>query len=188
MGDLLHFPLRAVHLQPTTVRETPSLQDPDAGLDLLATATVGALKADWVKSRRRSGEIRPLTARTQGQVLDVFVVYMPRHATKIRQRHIEDWLESMGDLALEVAPMGSKGVDSGAIEKIERFGEEISVEAQTLRDYRRVAAAWPNAERSAFASWSVHQILASKPDRFDLIKRLPVDKKTKIWARKTATA
>jgi hypothetical protein len=72
----------------------------------------------------------------------------------------------------------SKGVDSGAIEKIERFGEEISVEAQTLRDYRRVAAAWPNAERSAFASWSVHQILASKPDRFDLIKRLPVDKKT----------
>jgi hypothetical protein len=88
----------------------------------------------------------------------------------------------LGDLALEVAPMGARGIDSGATEKLERFAEEIGVSFDVLREYRRVAAAWPNAKRLAFASWSVHGILASRPDRFDFIKTLPIDERGKIKA------
>lgn len=102
MGDLLHFPRRAVHLDPATpsvATESAALQEPGDRSNSAVTKPTSVLAADWITSRRRTGEIRPLTARTQGQVLDGFLEYLPRHSTKIRQRHIEDWLESMSQLA-----------------------------------------------------------------------------------------
>ncbi|MFF4952565.1 DUF6192 family protein [Streptomyces chattanoogensis] len=42
-----------------------------------------------------------------------------------------------------------------------------------MSEYRRVAAAWPEAQRDRKAPWSVHAILASHPDRFSLIRNPP---------------
>jgi hypothetical protein len=45
----------------------------------------------------------------------------------------------LGDLALEVAPMGTAGgTGNGATEKVERYAEEINVDPGTLRNYRGV--------------------------------------------------
>jgi hypothetical protein len=86
----------------------------------------------------------------------------------------------LGDLALEVAPMGGTHATNGATEKLERFAEEIGVEYEALRKYRRVAAAWPDGKRFPSAAWSVHDILAGRPDRFRLIKSLPRDERGKV--------
>lgn len=82
-----------------------------------------------------------------------------------------------GDLALEVAPMGERGHDSGATERLKRFADELDVSHSALREYRRVADAWPNAMRVAFQPWIAHQMFASRDDREELIAN-PIDVRT----------
>ena len=67
-----------------------------------------------------------------------------------------------GDLALEVAPMGERGQDNGATERLRQFAEELDVSFESLRQYRNVAATWPNGMRVPFQPWVCHQILAAK--------------------------
>jgi hypothetical protein len=78
----------------------------------------------------------------------------------------------LGDAALEIAPMAA-GSDTqvsdqpyhnGASAALRQYADEIGAEYNTLLAYRRVAAAWPDANRLASTSWKVHQILASRPE------------------------
>lgn len=69
----------------------------------------------------------------------------------------------LGDLALEVAPMGDTTARNGALDQLQRFADEIECQFHTLRDYRRVSAAWSHDERSSCA-WSVHQVLSANKD------------------------
>lgn len=48
----------------------------------------------------------------------------------------------LGKLALEFAPMGERGVPSGAMRRVDLYSESIGVESNTVRTYRNVAHAW----------------------------------------------
>lgn len=48
---------------------------------------------------------------------------------------------------------------------LERYADEIGVDYDTLRDYRRVAVAFENGDRSPNLSWLHHRVLAARDDR-----------------------
>jgi hypothetical protein len=76
----------------------------------------------------------------------------------------------IGDLALEVAEMRPHGGVPADVEtRLNRFSNEIGVPFNTLRDYRRVAARWPEDTRVSSVSFFVHRAFAGLDDRFDLI-------------------
>lgn len=85
------------------------------------------------------------------------------------------WL--WGDLALEVAPMSTRGHDSGAYGRLQEFADQLDVSFESLRQYRSVADSWPNGVRSPFQPWIVHQKIANREDREELISN-PVDVRT----------
>lgn len=80
---------------------------------------------------------------------------------------INDRKWELGDLANEVAPASTVGVSNDGL--VQRFADEIGVSANTLREYRRVSAAWANATRVAFQTWTTHRMLAEREDRFAII-------------------
>lgn len=69
----------------------------------------------------------------------------------------------LGDAALEIAPMGDDHTRTGVLDNLRRFAEETGVGFDVIRECRRVADAWPDANRLASTSWKVHSILASRP-------------------------
>ena len=75
---------------------------------------------------------------------------------------------TIGDLALEVAPIG--GTD--ALAELEMWAGEIrwSKSFATLDAHRKTAAAWPPEEREHRTSFDVHRVLGGHKDRFALIK------------------
>lgn len=79
----------------------------------------------------------------------------------------------LGDLALIAAPLGSDGAHNGSSATLDEYAQAIGCEPSSLREYRRVADAWPESQRrSKDASFSVHQELASEPDRFNVLGKL----------------
>ena len=90
--------------------------------------------------------------------------------------HRESSRWELGDLANELEPIGVSHVNSGALDGLNAFTadistERISIKGSTLREYRRVAAAWPEHQRG-FASWSVYARLAGRIDRVDVLANL----------------
>jgi hypothetical protein len=80
----------------------------------------------------------------------------------------DQWL--LGDLALEVEPMGEHGGSPrGALDRLERFAEEIDVSIASLKSYRDVADRWPPETRRLHSSWSAHQALAWHDARHELM-------------------
>lgn len=77
------------------------------------------------------------------------------------------WL--LGDLAIEAVPASTSGSHDGNEERLRTYAEDIGEKPETLRQYRRVAAAWPSGRRLPDVSWSVHQELAGQEDRFKRI-------------------
>ncbi|MGT2533131.1 hypothetical protein ACU4GG_43255 [Streptomyces nojiriensis] len=75
----------------------------------------------------------------------------------------------LGDLALDAVPLN----DPFAGRKLSNYAKAVGVTPTAMRRYRRVAAAWPQAQRSLETSWSVHAALASHPDRFNIVKHPP---------------
>ncbi|MGE0227640.1 MAG: hypothetical protein AB7I38_13425 [Dehalococcoidia bacterium] len=54
---------------------------------------------------------------------------------------------------------------------LSHYAAAIGVEPSTLSDFRRVARAFENRERSRSLSWSHHQALAAQPDRLEWLAR-----------------
>lgn len=75
----------------------------------------------------------------------------------VEQLQQDKW--RLGDLALEVAPMGDGHARNGASDVLDDYADAIGLEAGTLRQYRTVANAWPDGTRVPSASWSVHREL-----------------------------
>jgi hypothetical protein len=76
---------------------------------------------------------------------------------------------ALGDLALRVAPVGSDGVNNGTGEILARFAEEIGADADHLRQWRWVAAAWPPVTRVTGVSYTLHRALANDPLRREVL-------------------
>src|SRR5690606_28577855 len=74
----------------------------------------------------------------------------------------------LGDLALEVETTYGGG-------QLQEYADAIGVEYDQLRKYRMVSATYENGVRTPNVPWSVHMILASQPDRHELIKSSPRD-------------
>ncbi|WP_346093955.1 DUF6192 family protein [Streptomyces olivaceiscleroticus] len=92
---------------------------------------------------------------------------------------------AVGDAALEIAPLRSRGGDVslgedelGVEGALRIFAEEIGLSFHTVRAYRWVAARWPADRRQEGVSFEVHRILASAPDAFERIKDPPVNERT----------
>ncbi|MEV6948201.1 DUF6192 family protein [Streptomyces sp. NPDC051172] len=86
---------------------------------------------------------------------------------------------TLGDLALDVAPLQES--HSHEPRPLAEFAKALGISAASLARYRRVAAAWPQGKRDARTSWSVHAILSSHPERFELIKHPPASGTEKVW-------
>lgn len=74
-----------------------------------------------------------------------------------------------GDLALDVAPIGPSTSNNGAYERLRKFADELDISFDSLREYRRVAGAWPHATRVACEPFTVHQMFAKFEEREEWI-------------------
>lgn len=101
----------------------------------------------------------------------------------------------LGDAALELEPLRGHGGhlpldegDQGVEESLRLFADEIGLSFYTVRTQRWVAAQWPAEHRQAGVSWEVHRILASVPDRFELIRNPPLSERTgrRRWSAEVA--
>ncbi|MER6781172.1 MULTISPECIES: DUF6192 family protein [unclassified Streptomyces] len=100
-------------------------------------------------------------------VCDTFYARVAAYQVKA---HMDTEARSLlGDLALGVVPLN----DPYTGRKLSHYAKAVSLTPAAMSRYRRVAAAWPQAQRSPQASWSVHAILASHPDRFRIVKHPP---------------
>ncbi len=86
---------------------------------------------------------------------------------------------TIGDMALEIQPMRPTrgGRDEGIYASLRAFADDIGELFETVRMWRWVANAWPKKERRAEASFTVHRLLASHPDRFTMIRKPPLDRR-----------
>lgn len=73
----------------------------------------------------------------------------------------------LGDLANEVCAAGANGVHNDDL--LGKFASGIGITPSSLREYRRVAAAWPAATRVAAQTWTTHRILSDDEARFEII-------------------
>ncbi|MEV1069674.1 DUF6192 family protein [Streptomyces sp. NPDC050263] len=101
----------------------------------------------------------------------------------------------LGDAALELEPLRGHGGhlpldegDQGVEESMRLFADEIGLSFYTVRTHRWVAAQWPSERRQTGVSWEAHRILASVPDRFELIGNPPLSERTgrRRWSAEVA--
>lgn len=90
----------------------------------------------------------------------------------VKQEGNAKW--ELGDLALEVAPIGDSGVNSGVLATLDEFAGDIGIAPGTLRQYRSVASAFPKHRN--LASWYVYVEMAPLDNRLDLIQSPPRNK------------
>lgn len=69
----------------------------------------------------------------------------------------------LGDLILELLPMGRPNVNTGVAKAIRALAVEINGEPQTLTAYRKVAHSWPEGTRVPSATWKAHQAYMGPP-------------------------
>ncbi|MEV1091198.1 DUF6192 family protein [Streptomyces microflavus] len=80
---------------------------------------------------------------------------------------------ALGDLTVKMAPFRGSGGNQGVFAVLDRYADQIGSNVHTLMDYRKVAHAWPPAERVAGVAWSVHRAFESLEDRFEVIHHPP---------------
>ncbi|MFJ3779838.1 DUF6192 family protein [Streptomyces sp. NPDC090075] len=102
---------------------------------------------------------------------------------------------SLGDAALELEPLRGHGGhlplvegDQGVEESLRLFAEELRLSFYIVRTHRWVAAQWLEEHRQTGVSYEVHRILASAPDRFELIGNPPLSERTgrRRWSAEVA--
>ncbi|WP_436776628.1 DUF6192 family protein [Yinghuangia sp. YIM S09857] len=95
----------------------------------------------------------------------------------------------LGDMALEIEPMGTWGGEHAAGEEqvytvesaIGMFAEGLGLATSTVLSYRWTASRWPVERRRPGVSYSVFEVLASIPDaaeRFATVADEPVNERT----------
>ncbi|MFD8562966.1 DUF6192 family protein [Streptosporangium canum] len=86
---------------------------------------------------------------------------------------------AIGDMALEIEPMRRthRGHDDGIYAALRMFADEIGEVFDTVLTWRRIADAWPVDQRCDDASYTIHRVMASHPDRFTLIRQPPQDRR-----------
>lgn len=86
------------------------------------------------------------------------------------------WTE--GDLAMDVEALPPnerpRDPETGEFladqnQALKRYATDIDMSYGTLQNYRRVSDAWPRSARADGVGHKVHEVLATQPDRFDLI-------------------
>lgn len=93
---------------------------------------------------------------------------------------------ALGDAALEIGPRRGHGghlpiedEDQLSVEdSLRLFADRLGLSFYTVRTQRWVAAQWPEEHRQSGVSYEVHRILASCPDRFELIQSPPLNERT----------
>ncbi|MFC7387169.1 DUF6192 family protein [Sphaerisporangium rhizosphaerae] len=96
---------------------------------------------------------------------------------------------AMGDMALEIEPMRPPrtGRNEGVRASMRLFAEEIGESVGTVLTWRWVANAWPADQRCEDASYTVHRVMASHPDRFMLVREPPLAwRGRRRWTEETA--
>jgi hypothetical protein len=78
----------------------------------------------------------------------------------------------LGDLALEIAPMGEDASHNGAYEKLSTYAEAIGIEFKRLGQYRDVASKWSPNTLVVGASWTIHREYMGEPDRARILRRM----------------
>jgi Ribbon-helix-helix protein, copG family len=63
---------------------------------------------------------------------------------------------AIGDLALELIPVGSRGHSRGVFKLVAELAERVGFEGQTLKQYRTVSSCWPPKHRVAGATHGAH--------------------------------
>lgn len=92
----------------------------------------------------------------------------------------------LGDDALEIEPLQPWGGAHpaaqegllGVEEAIAMYAEDVGVSATAMARYRWVASRWPRQRRQEGVGFTVHQVLASLQDRFEVIKRPPLHERS----------
>nr|WP_116203031.1 DUF6192 family protein [Amycolatopsis circi] len=86
----------------------------------------------------------------------------------------------LGDAALEIEPMPSRGGSQAASaqdvhieEALSHYADDIGIPFTTLNTYRWVSSRWPKEKRNADVSHHIHKILAGRDDRFRIIGKPP---------------
>src|SRR5436309_212331 len=77
---------------------------------------------------------------------------------------------ALGDIALEIAPLGADNTHNGATQKLVEYAAAIDFEFEALDSYRKMAAKWPAGTRVPACSWTAHRELIAHEDRFNLLK------------------
>ncbi|MGI5162699.1 DUF6192 family protein [Microbispora sp. CA-102843] len=85
----------------------------------------------------------------------------------------------IGDMALEIEPMRPAGMGQGegVYASLRLFADEIGEASETVMKWRWVAHAWPMGQRCEDVSYTVYRVLAPHPDRFELIRQPPLDRR-----------
>jgi hypothetical protein len=82
----------------------------------------------------------------------------------------------LGDLTLEIAPVGSGGPEAPAAFQVETavqaFAKDVRIAAATLQHYRYVSGRWPADKRVPGICHYVHRIVASVEDEEEPISVL----------------
>lgn len=88
----------------------------------------------------------------------------------------------LGDLALEVEPMVERGVNTGSVERLRRYAEELDMSYGALQTYRYIARAWPPDERLPGVSLRAHIAAAQKRGGKDVLRRLYAERGPRVVA------
>ncbi|MFJ4634013.1 DUF6192 family protein [Streptomyces sp. NPDC088847] len=108
----------------------------------------------------------------QGFTRERWLEYVQRGRRIMRSKSAGNF--DLGDLLNEIIDASPKG--HGEVEAtLTLYAAQIRSTYSSLKTYRSVAKAWPADMRREDVPWSVHQGLASTPDRFMLIRREPGD-------------
>ena len=93
----------------------------------------------------------------------------------------------IGDLLLDLLPVGPVGVKTGVAATIRALAAEVDAEPNTLTMYRKVAHGWPDGTRVPSATWAAHRAYmgppASAAARSKTLSDLPRNEHGKITAK-----
>jgi hypothetical protein len=100
---------------------------------------------------------------------------LDRCRTLVRAGESAAW--ELGDLILELLPMGRPNVNTGVAKAIRALATEINGEPASLAKYRKVAHGWPEGMRLPSATWNAHAAYMGPPEsaatRRQTLKALP---------------